>query len=263
MGVTEPHVQAGKTAAMQNDVALYAAGLHVRYKVYDDRSRSLRHFVSDGFRRSRHREVHAVRGVGLTVHRGESLGVIGRNGSGKSTLLRALAGLVPPTNGVVKARSVPVLLGVASVLQPELSCRRNVQLGATALGVSRREAKARTDEVIEFAGVEGFANLPFRTLSSGMRARLQFAIATAVTPDILMIDETLAVGDAEFRAKSEAKMAELIGGESSVVLVSHSMGLMKKACTRILWMDQGDVVMEGDPAEVVQAYEAATTRKDS
>jgi teichoic acid transport system ATP-binding protein len=259
MGVTEEHLGADET--IPRDIALQAVDLHIRYRVYDDRSRSLRHLVSGGFRRGRHREVHAVRGVDLTVHRGEALGVIGRNGSGKSTLLRALAGLMPPTSGVVRARSLPVLLGVASVLQPELSCRRNVQLGATALGISRREAKTRTDEVIQFAGVEGFADLPFRTLSSGMRARLQFAIATAVTPDVLMIDETLAVGDAEFRAKSEAKMAELIGGESTVVLVSHSMGLMKKVCTRLLWIDQGKIVVEGDPAEVVEAYEAATLRK--
>jgi teichoic acid transport system ATP-binding protein len=238
------------------EVVLAADDVHVRYRVYDQRSRSLRRLVANGFRGGRYREVHAVRGVDLTVRRGEALGVIGRNGSGKSTLLRALAGLVPPSSGMVRARSMPVLLGVGSVLQGELSCRRNVHLGATALGISRSEAKERTQEVLRFAGVEDFADLPFRTLSSGMRARLQFSIATAVQPDILMIDETLGVGDAEFRAKSEGRMAEMIGGAGTVVFVSHSMAQMKRVCTRLVWLNKGVVLADGDPAEVVESYES-------
>lgn len=240
--------------------ALVARGVHVRYRVYDERARSLRRLVARGFRPARHREVHAVRGVDLEVRRGEALGIIGRNGSGKSSLLRALAGLVPPSEGLVLARSNPVLLGVNSVLQQELSCRRNVQVGATALGISRAEAQDRTKEILRFAGIEEFADLPFRTLSSGMRARLQFAIASSITPDILMIDETLAVGDAEFRAKSEARMRDLIGGDATVVLVSHSMSLMISVCSRLVWLDNGLVKADGVPQQVVAAY-GATIRK--
>jgi teichoic acid transport system ATP-binding protein len=250
MPIAEP------VATSVGELALVAEAVHVRYRVCDDRSRSLRQFAARGFRTGRHREVHAVRGVDLAVRRGEALGVIGRNGSGKSTLLRALAGLVPPSSGIVSARTMPVLLGVGSVLQGELSCRRNVQLGAMALGLSRSEARQRTAGILRFADVEHRADLPFRTLSSGMRARLQFSIATAVEPEILMIDETLAVGDAEFRAKSEARMAEMIGGSATVVLVSHSMALMKTVCTRLVWLDRGVIRADGDPGEVVDRYDA-------
>jgi teichoic acid transport system ATP-binding protein len=201
--------------------------------------------------------VHAVRGVSLDLRAGEALGVIGRNGSGKSTLLRTLAGLVPPTSGRVSARSTPVLLGVSNVLQPDLSCRRNVVLGLTALGMSRAEASGLVADVVTFAGLHDFVDLPFRTLSSGMRARLQFAVATAVRPDILMIDETLAVGDAEFRARSEERMATMVAESGGVVLVSHSMGLMVSVCTRLLWLDGGRVAAEGEPREVVSKYSSA------
>lgn len=259
--MTEQTSAAPDMVPSAGELALVAEGVHVRYRVYDERSRSLRQLVSNGFRGGRFREVHAVRGVDLAVRRGEAFGVIGRNGSGKSTLLRALAGLVPPSSGVVKTSSMPVLLGIGSVLQKELSCRRNVQIGATALGMSRAAARERTEDILRFADVEQSADLPFRTLSSGMRARLQFSIATAVEPEILMIDETLGVGDAEFRAKSEARMADMIGGSATVVLVSHSMSMMKKVCTRLVWLDEGVVRADGDPVEVVDDYDADVRAK--
>ncbi len=256
MGVSEQ--LEGACLSDVRELALVAQGVHVRYRVYDERARSLRRLVARGFRPARHREVHAVRGVDLEIRRGEALGVIGRNGSGKSSLLRALAGLVPPTEGIVRARANPVLLGVNSVLQGELSCRRNVHVGATAMGIPGAEARHKTDDILRFAGIEHFADLPFRTLSSGMRARLQFAIASSVTPDIMMIDETLAVGDAEFRAKSERRMRDMISGDCTVVLVSHSMTLMTSVCTRVVWLDNGVVAADGSPRDVVARYSAAT-----
>lgn len=246
-------------SAALDALALQAKGLQVRYRVYDESGRSLRRFVARGLRPSRYREILAVRGVDIELRRGEALGVIGRNGSGKSTLLRALAGLIPPDEGEVLARTTPVLLGVGSVLQSDISCRRNVQIGATALGVPRADARRRTDEVLAFAGVEDFADLPFRSLSSGMRARLQFAIATSVTPDILMVDETLAVGDADFRRKSEAHVKRLVDGAGSFVLVSHSMKMVYNMCSRVIWIDGGRVRRDGDPLEVIRAYEAASS----
>lgn len=243
-----------------DEVSLAVEGLNIRYRVYDDQARSLRRFVARGFRPTEHREVHAVRGIDLVVTRGEALGVIGRNGSGKSTLLRAMAGLIPPSEGSVCARSNPVLLGVGSVLQPELSCRRNIEVGGTALGLARAEARSRRKEVLEFAGIQEFADLPFRALSSGMRARLQFAIATLVRPRILMIDETLAVGDAEFRSRSEEKMKEMIGGDATVVLVSHSMGLISSTCTSLVWIDQGRIAAAGPVDEVIGAYQSSQQR---
>lgn len=237
------------------DLALVARRLHVNYRLYDDGSRSLRRLVASGFRSRQYRLVEAVKGVDFSLRRGEAVGIIGRNGSGKSTLLRALAGLMPATAGSVHARTVPVLLGVGSVLQSDLSCYRNIVLGSTALGLTRKEALARTGNVLDFAGLADFGDMPFRALSSGMRARLQFAIATSVIPDILMIDETLAVGDAEFRAKSEARMAEVLEQSASVVLVSHSMALLRSVCSRIVWLDRGTVRGDGSPADVIGAYE--------
>lgn len=234
---------------------LVAEGVHVRYQLRGGRD-TLRRLVSRGFRDRPRREVHAVRGVDLTILRGESLGLIGRNGSGKSTLLRTLAGLVPPTEGTVRAASVPVLLGVRAVFQGDLSCARNAYLGMTAMGLPRAEARQRVPEALAFAELTSEADRPFATLSSGMRARLQFAVATAVLPDILMIDETLAVGDAEFRARSQARLTELTGGLRTVVLVSHSMTFMRETCSRIVWLDHGRLRADGDPDDVVRQYQA-------
>ena len=242
----------------ETDAVLVGHDLHVRYRAYD-RAASLKALLSGGPKGARrYREVHAVRGVDVALGQGQALGVIGRNGSGKSTLLRTLAGLVPATSGVVYARSNPVLLGVSAVLQPNLSCRRNIVLGATALGMSRGAAAGAVTEVLEFAGLNDYADMPFKALSSGMRARLQFSIATAVRPEILMIDEMLGVGDAEFRSKSQARMAELLSDSASVVLVSHSMGFMRANCTRLIWLDRGRVVADGDPGDIIGRYLRAT-----
>jgi teichoic acid transport system ATP-binding protein len=242
------------------ETTVLAKNVNVRYRVHEDTTRSLRALVARGLRRSPCREVHAVRDVDLSLHRGEALGLIGRNGSGKSTLLRTLAGLIPATSGTVSATSTPVLLGVGSVLQGDLSCRRNVLLGATALGLSRAEAKFRTREILAFAGLEDRSGVPFRTLSSGMRARLEFSIASAVTPEILMVDETLAVGDADFRSKSERRIRELVDAAGTVVMVSHSMDLIKTVSTRAVWLDQGRVVMDGATEEVTAKYASEAAR---
>lgn len=228
--------------------------LHVRYRVYDQRRRSLREVVTSRFRPNVFREVHAVRGVDLVLRAGECVGVIGRNGSGKSTLLRAIAGLLPATRGAVYARSEPALLGVSAALNPALSGRRNVVLGGLALGLTGEEVRARLDEVVEFAGVREFIDMPMRTYSSGMRARLHFAIATAVLPEVLLVDETLAVGDADFRARSQERVRQLRENAGTVVVVSHSMSTIREMCTRVVWLDAGRVVAVGHPAKVVGAY---------
>jgi teichoic acid transport system ATP-binding protein len=248
-------------AQSERGQTLRASNIHVRYRVHEENVRSLRALVARGLRPAGYREVHAVRGVDLTLRQGEAVGIIGRNGSGKSTLLRTLAGLVPASSGTVLASSTPVLLGVGSVLQGELSCRRNVLLGATALGLSRACAREQTPSILEFAGLSDYAGVAFRTLSSGMRARLEFAIASAVTPQILMIDETLAVGDAEFRVKSEARMRDLVQAAGSVVLVSHSMSLVTSVCPRVVWLEQGTVRMDDHAEAVVATYQEAVQKK--
>lgn len=229
-------------------------GVSVTYRVYEDRKPTLRKLVAGGFRARSYRSVEALRDVSLVAYPGEAVGVVGRNGSGKSTMLRALAGLLPVTAGAVYAQSAPMLLGVTAALQPELSGRRNVYLGGTALGMSRREIDRRIGEITAFAGLEDVLDLPLRAYSSGMAARLQFAIATAVVPDVLLVDEALAVGDIEFRRRSGDRIRRMVGNTGTVFLVSHDLTAVTDLCTRAIWIDGGRLVLDGVPQEVVAAY---------
>ncbi len=233
-----------------------ARGLDVTYRIYADSQPKLRKLFVGDRRQREFRAVEAVRDVTFAAERGEAIGIIGHNGSGKSTLLRAIAGLVPSTGGQVYASSIPVLLGVAAALEPDISGRRNIYLGGTALGLRRDELDRRLDDIIEFAGLEEFIDLPLRAYSSGMRSRLQFAIATAVTPEILMVDEALSTGDGEFKDRSDARIREMIGEAGTVFLVSHSLKSVTDVCTRVLWLDHGELLADGDPHEVVDAYQA-------
>jgi len=206
------------------------------------------------------REVHAVKDLSFVAHHGESIGVIGRNGSGKSTLLRAVAGLVPPTSGEVWADGTPSLLGVNAVLVKQLSGARNIQLGAQALGLSRSQVDAVFDEIVDFSGLGDAISLPMSTYSSGMAARLRFAISTAAVPSVLVIDEALATGDAHFRGRSQERIAKLREQAGTVFLVSHSAATIRAMCDRALWVDQGALVMDGPVDDVVDAYAAATRK---
>lgn len=201
------------------------------------------------------RKVHAVKDVSFVVNHGEAVGIIGRNGSGKSTLLRAVAGLIPPTNGRVWAAGRPSLLGVNAVLLTGLTGAKNVMIGGLALGLTPRQVRERYDDIVDFSGIGDFVDLPMSAYSSGMGARLRFAISTAAAPDILMIDEALATGDAEFQARSRDRMAEIRRGASTLFLVSHSNAAIRESCERVLWMDRGRLVMDGPTDEVVRAYE--------
>jgi len=230
--------------------------LDVTYRVYADSQPKLRKlFIGDRTHRE-YRSVEAIKDLTFVAEPGEAIGIIGHNGSGKSTLLRAIAGLVPVTGGAVYARSIPVLLGVAAALEPDISGRRNIYLGGTALGISRDELDQRFDEIVDFAGLWEFIDLPLRAYSSGMRSRLQFAIATAVTPEILMVDEALSTGDGEFKDRSDARIREMIGEAGTVFLVSHSLKSITDVCTRVLWIDHGRLIADGDPLAVVGAYQS-------
>ncbi len=248
----EPIPDQGRTPSLVVD------DVDVTYRVYEDQRPTLRRFVANRFQPRPFREVKAVRGVSLVTYPGDFIGIVGRNGSGKSTLLKSVAGLLPPTRGDVYARRVPVLLGVQAALQQELSGRRNVYLGGTALGLSRKELDAQFDDIVSFAGLEDFIDLPLRAYSSGMVARLHFSIATAVKPEILLIDEALAVGDVEFKRKSQQRMRDMLGDAGTVFLVSHSLGTIRELCNRAIWLDKGTLMADGTPDEVVDAYEAAT-----
>lgn len=238
-------------------VAVSVSGLDVRFKVYADRSLTLRRLVAQGFRGRVAQEVHAVRNVSFDVQLGEVVGVVGSNGSGKSTLLAAIAGLLPPTSGSVMVRSQPVLLGVNAALKPELSGYRNITVGCLAMGLSMNEIRERLDEVAEFTELGEALERPLRTYSSGMRARLAFAIATLQQPEILLIDEALAVGDRHFRAKSLERVQQLQAHAGAIVMVTHNLNEIRSTCTRAIWLDGGRIVEDGDVEDVLTTYEAA------
>lgn len=203
----------------------------------------------------RAREVHALRGVSFTAYEGEAIGVVGSNGSGKSTLLKAIAGLVPSSSGAVYSETNPTLLGVNAAIINELSGERNIMLGGLALGMQLDEVKAKYREIVEFAGIkEEFLDLPMRTYSSGMAARLRFAIAASVTHRVLLVDEALAVGDKGFQKRSEQRIRELRNTAGTVFLVSHALPAITKTCNRVLWVEQGQLKMDGPTKEVVDAY---------
>ena len=255
--------------AEQAHPALIVDDLHVKYRAYGGRRRAHGE-QRPGWTRpvSRHvgavDVVHAVRGVSFVARHGESIGVIGHNGSGKSTLLRAMAGLVPPSSGSVYADGSPTLLGVTGALMKDLSGERNIVLGGLALGLTRAEVDERFDDIVDFAGIGDFVQLPMKAYSSGMSARLRFAISTAARPDILMIDEALATGDADFKRRSRKRIGEIVSGAGTVFLVSHSMSTVRRACSRVLWMDKGRLRMDGPADYVIAAYKeyVGTSRAD-
>jgi teichoic acid transport system ATP-binding protein len=241
-----------RSRGLTDRVTVVVDDVHITYKVFEDRKPHARDAFTGHARR--YREIKAVRGVSFEAHAGEAIGIIGRNGSGKSTLLQGMAGLLPVDSGRILAHSQPSLLGVGAVLKPDLSGRRNIILGTLALGLSKREAEEQVDEITEFAGLEDFIDLPMRTYSSGMKARLHFSIATAVTPEILMIDEALAVGDEVFKRRSDERIRELQESAGTIFIVSHGLEGVVDSCTRVLWMDAGRMVAEGEPGEIVERY---------
>lgn len=201
------------------------------------------------------REVHAVRGVSFTAYRGEAIGLIGPNGSGKSTLLRGIAGLMAPQSGAIYTSGQPSLLGVGAALMNDMSGERNVVLGCLAMGMTPAQVREVYDDIVDFAGIGDFISLPMNTYSSGMGARLRFAIAAAKTHEVLLIDEALATGDAEFRRKSEKRIHELREQAGTVFLVSHGLSVIRETCNRAIWLEKGTVVLDGEANAVVDAYQ--------
>ncbi len=232
--------------------------VHVEYKVLATGKAAGAADARKLLERSRRlRTVHALKGVSFTAYENDSIGIIGSNGSGKSTLMRAIVGLTPTSQGAIYASARPSMLGVGAALLADLSGERNVMLGGLALGLSAEEIAGKFDEIVDFAGLREFIQLPMRTYSSGMNARLKFAIATARDHEILIVDEALAVGDKEFRKRSEARIRAIRDNAGTVFLVSHSMNSIRETCNRVIWINKGVLQMDGDPEEVIAAYETS------
>jgi teichoic acid transport system ATP-binding protein len=238
--------------------------LHVVYKVYGrghDRGTAAASLLRMLGRRRRAsiREVHALRGLSFVVNRGDAVGVIGRNGSGKSTLLRAIAGLLPAEQGNVYTTGEAALLGVNAALLEDLTGERNVILGCLAMGMSKQETRAKYQSIVDFSGVGDFIDLSMKTYSSGMGSRLRFAIAAAKSHEVLLIDEALATGDAEFRIKSHRRIDELRAQAGTVFLVAHNLGEIEETCNKVIWLEKGRIVQAGENVpEIIDAYLAAT-----
>jgi ABC-type polysaccharide/polyol phosphate transport system ATPase subunit len=201
------------------------------------------------------REVEAVKHVSFDVPQGSVLGIVGANGAGKSTLVRTIAGILPPTSGRVDVYGrVSTLLALGIGFNKDLTGRDNVRLGGLAAGLDERKLAEKYDSIVEFAELGDFMDMPMRTYSSGMYGRLAFSVAVNMDPDILLIDEALAVGDARFRRKSANKMKALCSEDRTVVLVSHAMQTVRELCDRAIWLDHGVMQMWDEPDAVVDAY---------
>lgn len=235
-----------------NDVSM-------RFRMANDRVSGLKEYVVAMLcGKIQYKEFEALKHVSFHVNKGEVVGLVGHNGAGKSTMLKVLSGIFKPTEGSVTVRgNIAPMLELGSGFNFELTGRENIYLNGAILGYSEAFINEKYDEIVKFSEIGQFIDMPLRNYSSGMVARLAFSIATAMVPEVLIVDEVLSVGDAKFREKSYARMMELMHGGTTVLLVSHSLPQIRKMCQHVVWLDHGRVKMFGEVQEVCDAYEAS------
>lgn len=243
-----------KEVTGNNDIAIEVNNLWIGYKniqAYSIKKSLLK------LKKAHVEEFQAVKGVSFTVPKGEILGIIGKNGSGKSTMLKALAGIFSPDQGTIDLKGHTVsLLSIGVGFQKEVTGRENILLSGMLLGFSEEEIRAKMPEIIEFAELGKFIDMPVKTYSSGMHSKLAFSITAILETEIMLIDEVLSVGDAKFKKKSYAKMKELISNKNrTVVIVSHSIDTLLDLCDRVMWMHDGEIKMIDEPETVLEQYE--------
>ena len=229
----------------------------IRYMTGDFKDIGLKEYVVRRLKRNYHvSEFWADRNISFSLEQGDMLGIIGTNGAGKSTLLKAISGIMEPTEGTVERQgSIAALLELASGFDGDLTVRENTYLRGAMLGYTRKFMDKMYDQIIEFSGLEEFQDRQFKHLSSGMKSRLAFSIASLVDPDILILDEVLSVGDGAFKKKSEAKMREIIAGGATTILVSHSLAQVREMCNKVLWLDKGRQIAFGETKEICDRYQ--------
>lgn len=232
--------------------------LSLCYRMPAERVSGLKEFIVAALRgKMSYREFWALKNVSFELAKGEVLGIIGHNGAGKSTLLKVLSGILKPTKGTVTVDgSIVPMLELGSGFDNELTGRENIFLNGAILGYSEEYLREKYDEIVAFSELGEFIEMPLRSYSTGMVMRLAFSIATVVKPDVMIVDEILAVGDATFQKKSEARMRELMGGGTTVLLVSHSIRQIRELCTKVIWVEHGNVVMNGPTKDICNTYEA-------
>ena len=247
------------TGDLDYDLAIRVKDVNVDYRtIVNPRANTLRHTLTGLGRKSSDRKVrmiHAVRGVSFDVPHGSVLGIIGANGAGKSTIMRAMAGILPPSEGeiVVNGR-ISTLLALGVGFNGQLSGRDNVVLGSLAAGLSRRQVQERFEQITKWSELEEAIDMPMKAYSSGMYGRLAFAVSTHLDPDVLLIDEALSTGDAHFRRKSYDKMQELVAEAKTIIIVSHGIAAIREMCDECIWMDKGKIVRRGRADEVTEEY---------
>lgn len=244
---------------MGNEVVI-VEDVSMKFRLDQNRVQSLKEFIVKGLsRQMKYKEFSALKNVSFTVEKGDVIGIIGRNGSGKSTILKCIAGIYKPTSGKITARgNIVPMLELGSGFDMEMTGQENIFLNGAILGYSEAFLKEKYEEIVEFSELGDFIYEPIRTYSSGMLMRLAFSIATVVNPEILIVDEILAVGDARFQEKSQARMNELMGGGTTVFFVSHNIKQIREMCNRAAWLSHGELKMFGPIDEVCSAYEAWT-----
>jgi ABC-type polysaccharide/polyol phosphate transport system ATPase subunit len=244
--------------------AITVRNVSKKFRLYNDRNQSLKATISRG-RRARYEDFQALDDVSLEIEQGTTYGLIGENGSGKSTLLKCMARILRPEQGSIEVvGKVSALLELGAGFHPELSGRENVYLNAAILGLSGKEVTRKFDDIVEFAGLEQFIDSPVKNYSSGMYVRLGFSVAINVDPDVLLVDEVLAVGDEQFQRRCNEKFSELRERGKTIVVVSHGMSAMRTICDRVAWLEHGVLQQVGDAGEVIDSYiaEVQTDRQE-
>ncbi|KVO55712.1 ABC transporter ATP-binding protein [Burkholderia stagnalis] len=233
----------------------------LKFRLYHDKTPNLKDYITHFFKsksHSKYTDFWALKNVSLMIRRGDRVGIVGHNGAGKSTLLKTICRIYTAQSGEVKITGrVAPLIEIGAGFNPEFSGRDNIYFSGSILGYSREELRGLEDEIIQFTGLEEFIDTPVKYYSTGMYMKLAFAIATAVHPEILILDEVFAGGDASFIAKAKQRMTEFIDKASIMVCVSHDMDLLKTLCNRVVWLDHGEVKADGDPEEIITQYLAA------
>lgn len=230
--------------------------LSIRYNKSTERVDNIKEYIIRKIKgQMKFEEFWALNDVSFSIGKGETVGIIGFNGSGKSTLLKVIAGVLKPAKGRVSVcGSVAPLIELGAGFDPDLSARENIFLNGAVLGYNRKQMQSLFEEIVDFSELRDFLDVPVKNFSSGMQARLGFAIATAVIPDILIVDEVLGVGDYKFQRKCHQRMQEIISSGATVLFVSHSIDQVKKICARAIWVDCGKIVMDGPVEEVCDCY---------
>lgn len=245
---------------MSENYAVELKDIEMHFNMSKEKLQSLKEFLLKFLKRElQYEDFIALNGVTLNIEKGDVFGIVGLNGSGKSTLLKIISGILTPTKGSVVTRGVIApLIELGAGFDLELTARENIYLNGSVLGFSKKYIDEHFDEIVEFSEMQDFLDTPMKNYSSGMIARIGFAIATMTTPDILIVDEILAVGDFKFQEKCEARINEMMNnGHTTVIVVSHSMGQIERLCRHCAWLEHGNLKMVGDCATVCEAYKSA------